>query len=34
MKPFLEPVTRNGEVVLSSNLRGRPATLYRSAVRG
>ena len=33
MKPFLEPLTCNGEAVLSSNLRGRPATLYRSAVR-
>ena len=32
MKPFLEPLTRDGEVVLSSNLRGRPATLYRSRV--
>jgi len=31
MKPFLEPVMRNGEPVLSSNLRGRPATLYRKA---
>ena len=30
MKPFLEPLIRNGEAVLSSNLRGRPATLYRS----
>jgi 8-oxo-dGTP diphosphatase len=32
MKPFLEPLTRDGDVVLSSNLRGRPATLYRSLV--
>ncbi len=32
MKPFLEPLTRDGDVVLSSNLRGRPATLYRSRV--
>lgn len=32
MRPFLEPVTRGGEVVRSSNLRGRPATLYRSVV--
>lgn len=30
MKPFLEPLTRNGEAVLASNLRGRPAALYRS----
>jgi 8-oxo-dGTP diphosphatase len=29
MKPFLEPVTRNGKPVLSDGLRGRPATLYR-----
>lgn len=33
MKPLLEPVTHNGKAVLSSNLRGRPATLYRSAVQ-
>jgi 8-oxo-dGTP diphosphatase len=33
MKPFLKPVTRNGEIVLSSNLRGRPAALYRSLAR-
>lgn len=33
MKPFLTPLTRNGEPVLSSNLRGRPATLYRSLLR-
>lgn len=33
MKPYLEPLTRNGKVVLSSNLRGRPATLYRSALQ-
>lgn len=33
MKPFLKPVMRGGEPVLSSNTRGRPATLYRSAVR-
>jgi 8-oxo-dGTP diphosphatase len=33
MKPFLEPLTRNGETVLSSNLRGRPASLYRSPAR-
>lgn len=33
MKPFLEPLIRDGEVVLSENLRGRPATLYRSAVK-
>ena len=32
MKPFLEPLTRKGEVVLSSHLRGRPATLYRTAI--
>lgn len=32
MKPFLEPLTRDGEAVLSSNLRGRPATLFRSRV--
>lgn len=31
MKPFLEPVVRNGEPVLSDGLRGRPATLYRRA---
>ena len=29
MKPFLEPLRRDGEALLSSNLRGRPATLYR-----
>lgn len=33
MKPFLEPLTRNGAVMLSTNLRGRPATLYRSLLR-
>jgi 8-oxo-dGTP diphosphatase len=33
MKPFLEPLTRDGEVMVSTNLRGRPATLYRSLVR-
>ena len=33
MKPFLEPLTRDGEVVVSTNLRGRPAALYRSAIR-
>ena len=33
MKPFLEPLTRDGEAVLSSNLRGRPAALYRSLIR-
>jgi 8-oxo-dGTP diphosphatase len=34
MKPYLEPVTnRNGEPVLSDGLRGRPAALYRSAIR-
>lgn len=30
MKPFLKPVMRGGRPVLSSNTRGRPATLYRS----
>ncbi len=34
MKPFLTPVMRDGEPVLSSNLRGRPATLYRKATAG
>lgn len=29
MKPFLAPLVRDGEVVLATNLRGRPATLYR-----
>jgi 8-oxo-dGTP diphosphatase len=29
MKPFLAPVVHDGEVLLSSHLRGRPATLYR-----
>ena len=29
MKPFLEPMLRNGEPVLSESLRGRPAALYR-----
>jgi len=29
MKEYLKPVMRNGDVALSSNLRGRPATLYR-----
>lgn len=33
MKPHLEPLVRNGEVVLSTHLRGRPATLYRSLPR-
>lgn len=31
MKPFLEPLVRNGEPVLSDGLRGRPAALYRPA---
>ncbi|KRA37921.1 MULTISPECIES: NUDIX hydrolase [unclassified Nocardioides] len=31
MKPFLEPLTRKGEPVLSDGLRGRPAALYRPA---
>ncbi|MBS4754671.1 NUDIX hydrolase [Nocardioides sp. zg-ZUI104] len=29
MKPLLEPLLRDGRPVLSANLRGRPATLYR-----
>ncbi len=29
MKPLLAPVLRGGEPVLASNLRGRPAALYR-----
>ena len=29
MKPFLEPMLRNGEPVLSESLLGRPAALYR-----
>jgi 8-oxo-dGTP diphosphatase len=29
MAEYLEPVIRDGDVALSSNLRGRPATLYR-----
>ena len=29
MKPQLKPVVRGGEVVRSSAMRGRPATLYR-----
>jgi 8-oxo-dGTP diphosphatase len=29
MKPFLEPILRKGEPVLSESLRGRPAALYR-----
>lgn len=29
MKPQLEPLTRDGEVVRATELRGRPATLYR-----
>lgn len=29
MKPLLEPVLRKGEPVLATNLRGRPAALYR-----
>lgn len=33
MKPFLEPLMRGGKPVLSTNLRGRPATLYRSLTR-
>lgn len=31
MKPMLEPVVRDGEPVLATNLRGRPAALYRRA---
>ncbi|HWJ67216.1 MAG TPA: hypothetical protein VNT31_11090 [Nocardioides sp.] len=31
MKPALEPVLRKGEPVLATNLRGRPAALYRKA---
>ena len=31
MRPMLEPVTRDGEPVLSDGLRGRPAALYRVA---
>lgn len=30
MKPFLKPLVRNGQPVLSDGLRGRPAALYRS----
>lgn len=33
MKPSLEALTRNGKAMLSTNLRGRPATLYRSLLR-
>ncbi len=33
MKPYLEPLKLNGETALSANLRGRPAALYRSAIR-
>ena len=29
MKEYVEPLRRDGEVVLSDGLRGRPATLYR-----
>lgn len=29
MKPLLQPVLRNGEPVLATSLRGRPAALYR-----
>ena len=32
MKPFLEPLVHKGKPVLSDGLRGRPASLYRSAV--
>lgn len=31
MKPFLQPVLRDGEPVLSDGLRGRPAALWRRA---
>ncbi|MBT0566167.1 NUDIX hydrolase [Williamsia sp. CHRR-6] len=31
MKPYLEPLLRDGEPVRSDGLRGRPATLYRRA---
>lgn len=31
MKPMLEPVLRGGEPVLATQLRGRPAALYRKA---
>lgn len=34
MKPLLEPVLRAGEPVLATNLRGRPAALYRHAPAG
>ena len=33
MKPLLNPVLRNGEPVLSDNLRGRPAALYRRSTK-
>lgn len=29
MRPYVEPLTRRGKVVVSDGLRGRPATLYR-----
>lgn len=31
MKPFLEPLLRDGDPVLAESLRGRPAALYRHA---
>lgn len=33
MKPFLEPLLRDGRPVLSDGLRGRPASLYRALAR-
>lgn len=33
MKPFLEPLLRDGRPVLSDGLRGRPASLYRTLAR-
>jgi 8-oxo-dGTP diphosphatase len=33
MKPYVEPVTERGKPVLSDGLRGRPASLYRTAAR-
>jgi 8-oxo-dGTP diphosphatase len=31
MREYVEPLTRNGKVVVSDGLRGRPATLYRKS---
>ena len=34
MREYVEPLTRDGKVVVSDGLRGRPATLYRKSHEG